>query len=94
MNGRYMRWDFIIPTSSDPIFIEIDGEQHFSPQRFGNQTQDEANVKFVSQQQRDKLKNDYCLENGYLLLRVRNNMYEQKFKKIIEEFISENLVCL
>ena len=90
-NG-YLRWDFIILTNDDPVFIEIDGEQHFSPQRFGNQTLDEANAKFIKQQRYDKLKNDYCIENGYLLLRVRNNLSDKKFKKIIQKFLTENLV--
>jgi very-short-patch-repair endonuclease len=91
-NGKYLRWDFIILTDDDPLFIEVDGEQHFSPQRFGNTTQEDADVRFITQKRRDKLKNEYCIDNGYLLLRVRNNLIDKKFKKIITEFIEENLV--
>ena len=54
-----------------PLFIEYDGRQHFSTQRFGGMTQDQADARFETQQLRDVMKNDYCLEKGYELLRIK-----------------------
>ena len=28
--GKYLRWDFVIPTDDDPLFIEYDGRQHLT----------------------------------------------------------------
>ena len=69
--GKYLRWDFVIPTDDDPLFIEYDGRQHFSPQRFGGMAQDQADARFETQQLRDVMKNDYCLVNGYELIRIK-----------------------
>lgn len=90
--GRFLRWDFVIPTSDEPVFIEVDGQHHFSPQRFGSMTQQEANDKFVKQQHNDKLKNNYCIDNGYLLLRIKHDLSGEEFETTIRKFISTNLV--
>lgn len=34
-------------------------------------TQDQADARFETQQLRYVMKNDYCLENGYELLRIK-----------------------
>ena len=73
-NKSWLRWDFIVDTGGeldDPIFIEYDGKQHFEVvKHFGGEK------KFIKQQKHDKIKNDYCEENGYLLLRIPYNQYE------------------
>ena len=75
----WLRWDFIVDSGGeldDPIFIEYDGKQHFEPRGFGGISEERARKNFIKQQKHDKIKNDYCEENGYLLLRIPYNQYE------------------
>jgi very-short-patch-repair endonuclease len=87
---RWLRWDFIIKTDGgEPLFIEYDGVQHFKVVCFGGISQDRANKKFEKQKKYDKLKNDYCNENGYLLLRIPYTAYGS-IDKLVADFIIEN----
>ena len=80
----YLRWDFIIKTGDEPLFIEYDGRQHFKAvEYFGGEE------KFIKQQAHDKLKNDYCNENGYLLLRIPYTQFGN-IPQLLTEFICEN----
>ena len=57
------RFDFYLPDYK--IAIEFDGIQHFQPiQKFGGQEE------FILTQQRDKIKNQFCLNNYITLLRI------------------------
>jgi len=85
----WLRWDFIIQTTDDPLFIEYDGKQHFEPVRFGGISEERALKAFERQKKYDKLKNDYCDENGYLLLRIPYTEYENIHAKVVE-FIRTN----
>ena len=76
-----LQWDIIIETDSDPLFIEYDGRQHF--QEIG------CWDKLENTQYRDKLKNDYCNDNGYLLLRIPYTQYEN-METLVVEFIRDN----
>lgn len=62
--------------------IEVDGQQHFKPVPiFGGEE------KFLEQQKRDKIKNDYCKENKINLLRIP--YFEVKnIEKILREHLS------
>ena len=56
--------------------IEYDGEQHFKPiEYFGGE------AHFKIQQKHDKIKDDFCKENGISLLRIPY----YKFDNIEEE---------
>lgn len=62
-------FDFYLPTYN--ILIEYDGEQHFRPiEYFGGQE------KFELQQKHDKIKNEYCKNNGIPLLRIPYFKYD------------------
>jgi len=62
-NGKYLPYDFYIPTSN--LLIEYDGMQHFKPTGyFGGEE------KLESQKRRDKLKNEYATKNNIRLLRI------------------------
>lgn len=50
--------------------IEYDGEQHFSPVRFNNISEERAIEVFKKVQYRDSLKNQYCIKNNINLLRI------------------------
>ena len=61
-------FDFYIPELN--MVIEADGEQHFRPTRFGNQTDEEARVAFEILKKHDAMKNEYCASSGIYLLRI------------------------
>ena len=69
---RLLKFDFAVYGSLDNIsFIcEYDGEQHFHPSRFGNQTIEDAQKCFDELQIRDNIKNEYCKNNNIPLIRV------------------------
>ena len=64
------RFDFVVDTG-DPLFIELDGEQHFRPVCFGGISQEQAQINFEKQQRHDAIKNKFCRDNGFKLLRFR-----------------------
>ena len=79
-----LRWDFIIKDYDEPIFVEYDGKQHYEPIKyFGDQ------AKFERQQNNDKIKNDYCDEKGYLLLRIPYTEFGN-IHQIVSKFIIEH----
>ena len=86
--NNYLRWDFILDCD-EPLFIEYDGKQHFEPQRFGGISKEQANEAFEKQKKYDKLKDDYCNEKGYLLLRIPYTAYKN-IEILICDFIQEN----
>ena len=85
----YLRWDFIINTENEPLFIEYDGKQHFIPCQFGGMTKEKAQEAFEKQKKYDKIKDDYCTENGYLLLRIPYTEYGN-INKIVADFVIQN----
>ena len=52
--------------------VEFDGAGHFIPTYFGNQTKKQALKSLKDQQERDKIKNNFCKENNIHLLRLSN----------------------
>jgi hypothetical protein len=93
----YLRWDFRI-LADEPIFIEYDGECHFFPVKYGGISEERAKENLIKAQRRDKLKNNYCDDNGYALLRIP--YWEKKnIETLVTEFlndyimISQPLVC-
>jgi hypothetical protein len=86
--NNLLRWDFIIKTNEEPLFIEYDGQQHFKPATFGGISKEQAEIKLKKTKEHDKLKNDYCNDNGYLLLRIPYTEYG--IPQLITNFICEN----
>lgn len=71
---KNLPFDFYIPFKN--MCIEYDGEQHFKPiEYFGGEK------TFKTRQKHDKIKNDFCKENGISLLRIPY----YKFDNIEEE---------
>jgi MoaA/NifB/PqqE/SkfB family radical SAM enzyme len=86
----YLRWDFRIP-ADEPIFIEYDGIAHFLPTRFGGVSKEKAHENLIKSQHRDKLKDDYCDDNGYALLRIP--YWEKKnIEKLVTEFLNDYIM--
>lgn len=68
------------------ICIEVDGEQHFKPVRFGGISQIQATENFKSQQERDSIKTEYCKNNNINLIRIsykeiKDNTYKRKINQ-------------
>ena len=85
-----LRFDFRLETSEEPIFIEFDGGFHYFTVRWSSTTTpEEAEIKLAQIKLRDKIKDDYCNDNGFLLLRIpywENNNINQ----IVSDFIAEH----
>lgn len=61
-----LSYDFYLPEYN--ILIEYQGEQHFRPKNFGNESKEEAEVNFQKQLIRDAKKRVYAHKNNYVLL--------------------------
>lgn len=84
----YLRFDFII---HNRIFIEYDGAHHDRPVNFGGISDKEAEENFKRQQIYDKMKNDYCIENNYPLLRIPHYFNGSLKMKIFSFLLEQNL---
>ena len=82
---RALRFDFIIYDDANNIlrFIEFDGPQHDKNFKESSQWSDEE-LKLI--QERDKIKNEWCLKNNYILVRIPYN----RLNKICLEDIMGN----
>ena len=85
--GQRLRFDFYIPVLN--LCIEYDGKQHFeySPEIHG---EDETLglLELASQQKRDRLKEEYCLENNLKLLRIKYSSKDQ-IPEIVGKIVEE-----
>lgn len=75
------KYDFYLPEKN--ILIEYDGEQHFHP-AFNWDTEQ----KFLLRQYYDKLKNEYALNNNFILIRIPYTHYNNiKIEDLLENSI-------
>jgi hypothetical protein len=86
-----LRWDFIIHTDDEPIFIEFDGLGHFQSVCFGGMSPEKAQIVFETCQRHDKLKNEYCRDKGYLLLRINDSQFAN-IHSIVKDFMESNTI--
>lgn len=75
INKRQLRFDFYVKWKENIILIEVDGIQHYYLSTWT--TPD----RLEQTQENDKIKDDYCRENGYVLIRIpywlyRTNTYK------------------
>ena len=87
-----LRIDFIIETSKGKLAIEADGSQHFYP-LYGEDA-------LLLQQERDRHKDNYLKEHGYILIRItssptkewgfENHIILNKFFELLKESTDEN----
>ena len=85
VNERSLKFDFYLP--NEKIAIEVNGEQHYFPVRFGGITLSKAQENFKKQKIRDDIKKEYCIKNNIKLLIISykdilNKTYIQKLKQI------------
>jgi very-short-patch-repair endonuclease len=83
IDGVNYRFDFFIPELN--LIIEYDGKQHFEPiEYFGG---DEAYQKIKNN---DLIKNNWCLDNSILLLRIPYNQNIEELIFNLFKVMSEN----
>ena len=75
-------FDYYLPNHN--ILIEVDGEQHFNEDCF-NQTKEQ----FQQLKRTEEIKNNYCLENGIILVRLPYYDYD-KYIEILNITIKAN----
>lgn len=82
IGGRKLSYDFYLPNQN--ILIEFQGRGHYEPVWFHNREGLTAEEQFIKQQEHDKRKREYAVDNGYKLLEIS---YQQM--KNIPEIIKE-----
>lgn len=83
-NKYKLRFDFAIVDDNGGVLflIEYDGQQHYhSVEIFGGEKGHTQTV------QRDKIKNDYCKDNGIPLLRLNYMQSIEDYKELINKYI-------
>ena len=72
---RKLRPDFTLHEKK--IMIEFDGEQHYKPIRWSQeQTQEEILQIFEDQREKDRMKDEWCKENGWRMIRISYLQYK------------------
>ena len=86
--GRRLRFDFIIYNKDNSInrFVEFDGNQHKDKWVGGSWSHIE-NLEDIKE--RDNIKNKYCIENNYKLVRIP---YNQLNKLTLEDIMTDKFV--
>ena len=79
IQGRNYRFDFYLPDTQ--TFVEFDGRQHFERVPFFHKTERE----FREGQQRDILKTNWALQNGYGVVRIAT---DDDFENILDQAIA------
>ena len=68
IGDSYCRFDFYLLKYN--LFIEYDGQQHYYPIRYCGDNEAKNIEIFQKGKERDKLKDNYCIENNINLLRI------------------------
>jgi hypothetical protein len=71
--SNLLPFDFAILNDKKEIklLIEYDGEHHYMPVKWSKEmTDDEANKMLIEQQEKDKIKNEFCKKYDILLYRI------------------------
>lgn len=68
VGGGNLSYDFFLPVQN--ILIEFQGRGHYEPVWFHNREGLTAEEQFVKQQEHDKRKREYAVDNGYELLEI------------------------
>lgn len=83
--GAKLFYDFYIPELK--TIIEYDGIQHFKPIRFhSSQSKEDAKQSLIESKERDRIKNNYAVDNGYVIIRIPYTKINE-----IENILYDNL---
>ena len=84
VKGGSLSYDFYLEDHS--LFIEFQGIQHYKPTYVGIISLEEATEIFEKQKKNDNIKREYAKENGYKLLEIKYDEYDN-----IEEILEKEL---
>ena len=84
---KKLRFDFYLPEYQ--AVIEFNGRQHYEPVAFGGISLERAAVKFDKQQENDKLKRKFCLNQGFKLLEISYKDYGR-----VNELVADFMISL
>lgn len=88
----FLRFDFEVQLGTEfdePLFIEYDGEGHYSPIRFGNQSESMAKKNYERTKKNDAKKDKWCKDWNHPLLRIHFNDFNN-IEKLVKEFVEAN----
>ena len=89
IDSKNYRYDFFIPNKN--IFIEYDGKQHFKPGFGKTEAERENNLKLT--RKRDLIKNQYCKDNNFKLIRIAYTEFNKIHDILLEnEIISSTTI--
>ena len=80
VNDGSLSYDFYIPSIN--MCIEYQGEQHYRPIKFHEDN--DADAQFINQQEHDRRKRQYCIDNGITLLEIPYTDYD-RIEEILEK---------
>ena len=86
----WLRFDFKITVNNYTKYIEFDGIQHYQPIQFGNMSPERAQENFEKLQLHDQLKNEWCKERGYELLRIKYTDFDS-VDSLVKEFVNYSI---
>ena len=91
LNGGFLRYDFKVMLDEQKfVLIEFDGEQHYRPVKFDSTTTaEQALESFKTTRTHDRIKDDYCKDNGIELLRIKYDQVKL-IGVMVDEFIRLN----
>lgn len=80
-------YDFYIPHLN--LLIEVDGEQHFKPSKFKNETDVQAKENLEKRIKYDKIKDEYARSNSIQLIRIGyKNIKNSEYQNIIKQIFN------
>jgi superfamily II DNA or RNA helicase len=79
------------PVLKTSELLVTDVRKHSIVVRFGGISEEKTEENFMKQQANDKIKNDFCKDNAFPLLRIKYNEVDNISMKI-RSFIIENLI--
>lgn len=83
VDKRPLRFDFYLPEYN--TLIEVDGQQHYRESAFGGISKEQAKANFNDGKRRDKIKDEYCNNHGYKLVRIPYLQYNtDKYKETLK----------
>lgn len=83
-----LKFDFYLPKFNS--VIEVDGQQHFIPVKFGGISKERAEKNYENVKIRDNIKDNFCSKNGIPLLRIPYYLIENDtYKELLTTFIAE-----
>lgn len=88
IHKRKLPFDFAILNKDGSVkgLIEYQGEQHFFETKFNNISDEQSLENFEALKIRDKIKSDYCFENGIRLLCIHYT-HKENIPIILSQFV-------